>query len=218
MSLAIFDLDNTLIAGDSDHSWGEFLVEHNKVDAAAYRQRNDEFFRAYQRGDLDIMDYLRFAVAPLTQFDENELAALHRQFMREKVEPIRLTKAENLLAQHKTQGDVLVIITSTNRFITEPIANLLGVDYLLATELAMENNRYTGDILGAPCYQHGKVAHFNAWLQQHSYETEGSYFYTDSINDLALLEIVDNPVAVDPDARLRELADSRQWPIISLRD
>ena len=218
MSLAIFDLDNTLIAGDSDHSWGEFLVEHNKVDASAYRQRNDDFFRAYQRGDLDILEYLRFAVVPLTQFESDELYALQRQFVREKVEPMRLNKAEQLLARHRAQGDVLIIITATNRFITEPIANLLGIDYLLATELSMENNRYTGDILGEPCYQRGKVSHLNTWLRQYSHTLDGSYFYTDSINDLALLEVVDNPIAVDPDPRLREVAHRRQWPVISLRE
>lgn len=218
MKLALFDLDNTLIAGDSDHSWGEFLVEQNKVDAQAYRQRNDDFFAAYQRGELNIIDYLNFAVEPLTHFEATELATLHQQFMREKVQRLHLEKAAALLKKHRDQGDVLVIITATNRFITAPIAQWLGVDHLLATELEILDGRYTGKILGEPCYQAGKVTYFNRWLEKTGYDNHDSFFYTDSINDLALMEHVDNPVAVDPDAKLEAVAKQRQWPILSLRN
>lgn len=218
MRLALFDLDNTLIAGDSDHSWGEFLVEHNKVDAQAYRQRNDDFYAAYQRGELNILDYLNFAVQPLTQFSNKELSALHQQFMQEKIQPIRLKKAEQLLAQHRAQGDKIVIITATNRFITAPIATMLGVDHLLATELITDNGRYTGRILGEPCYQAGKVIYFERWLRETGHQNQDSFFYTDSINDLALMEQVDNPVAVDPDPKLQKLAEERGWPVMTLRD
>lgn len=218
MSLVLFDLDNTLIAGDSDHLWGEFLVEQSLVDVESYRAKNDEFYRAYQQGDLDIEAYLRFALAPLGQFTMARLGELHRQFLQEKIEPLRLSKAEALIAGHKANDDVLAIITSTNRFVTQPIAKMLGFEHLLATELEMVDDRYTGKIIGPPCYRAGKISHLEKWLQHHPQEMADSYFYSDSINDLPLLQAVDNPVVVDPDPHLEEHAKKNDWLILSLRD
>jgi HAD superfamily hydrolase (TIGR01490 family) len=217
VSLVLFDLDNTLIAGDSDHLWGEFLVEQALVDEQVYRARNDEFYRAYQRGELDITAYLRFALSPLTRFTFAQLAELHAQFLRDKIEPLRLPRAEALIAEHKARGDVLAIITSTNRFVTEPIARMLGVDNLMATELAVTGDRYTGEVLGVPCYQAGKIEHLQRWLEQNPHDLSDSYFYSDSINDLPLLQKVDNPVVVDPDPVLQAHAEAEGWPILRLR-
>jgi HAD superfamily hydrolase (TIGR01490 family) len=217
VSLVLFDLDNTLIAGDSDHLWGEFLVENALVDAELYRARNDEFYCAYQRGELDVLAYLRFALAPLSRFTLAELDELHQQFLAEKIQPLRLPAAEALIAEHKARGDVLAIITSTNRFVTAPIARMLGVDHLLATELELAGDRYTGKLVGVPCYQAGKIEHLQRWLQENPQEMTGSYCYSDSINDLPLLQQVDNPVVVDPDPRLQAHARAHGWPILKLR-
>lgn len=218
MSLVLFDLDNTLIAGDSDHLWGEFLVEQSLVDAEVYRTRNDAFYQAYQRGELDILAYLRFALAPLSRFTLAQLDDLHQQFLQEKIQPLRLPRAEALIAEHKARGDVLAIITSTNRFVTAPIARMLGIDHLLATELELAEDRYTGEVLGVPCYQAGKIDHLERWLADNPQDLAGSYFYSDSINDLPLLQRVDHPVVVDPDPRLQAHAQTQGWPILKLRE
>ncbi len=223
MSLALFDLDNTLIAGDSDHSWGEFLVEQGIVDAVEYRRRNDEFYEAYQRRELDIMEYLEFAVQPLTQYSLPELKHLHDRFLAAKIAPIRLAKADELIAKHRVAGDKLLIITATNRFITEPIANWLGIPDILATDLEIANNaqgepRYTGKIIGVPCYQTGKITHLEAWLADTGHDLRDSYFYSDSMNDLPLLEQVTYPHAVNPDDDLQAHAEAHGWPILDLRD
>jgi len=223
VNLAIFDLDNTLIAGDSDHGWGEFLVEHQLVDVDAYKRANDQFYEDYERGELDIKAYLEFSLAPLTHYSQEELAELHQRFMKERIEPLKLTKASELLQKHRNQGDYLLIITSTNRFITQPIADSLGVDHLLATEAEIVDGRYSGRMQGVPCYQEGKITRLHAWLEtaaEHGFNgnLENSYFYSDSINDAPLLKVVDHPVAVDADEALTELAQQQGWDIISLRD
>lgn len=217
MSLAIFDLDNTLIAGDSDHLWGEFLTEQGHVDADHYRERNDFFYTAYQQGNLDIQAYLEFALAPLARFSTDELAALHNAFMEHKIHPIMLPKARALIDEHRSKGDNLLIITATNRFITEPIARLLEIPELLASEAELHNGRYTGRPTGIPCFQEGKVKRLREWLAATGQSLSTSYFYSDSANDIPLLEVVSHPVAVDPDARLREYALNHNIPIISLR-
>ncbi|MEH6575580.1 MAG: HAD family hydrolase [Amphritea sp.] len=217
MSLAIFDLDNTLLNGDSDHAWGEFLCEKGIVDVEEYRQANDYFFQQYKSGTLDIFEFLSFALKPLTNNSVEQLQNWHKEFMTEKVAPMMLTKAATLLQKHRDQGDYLLIITATNRFVTGPIAEQLGVDDILATEPEMIDERYTGNVAGTPCFQHGKVERLNSWLETRNYSLENSYFYSDSQNDLALLQLVDNPVAVDPDDSLKETAQSNGWPIISLR-
>ncbi len=218
MSLAIFDLDNTLLNGDSDHAWGEFLVNKGIVDEAFYRRQNDHFYELYKQSKLDIMEYLAFALEPLTRFTLAELAALHAQFMAEYINPMRQPKADALLRRHREQGDFLLIITATNGFVTRPIAQALGVDDILATDPEVEGDRYTGRIVGTPCYQEGKVTRLNQWLQQTHHPLDNSYFYSDSINDLPLLQAVTHPVVVDGDQRLTSAAQQRGWPCISLRD
>lgn len=218
MPLALFDLDNTLIAGDSDHGWGEFLVGKKIVDADYYKQMNDQFYQDYQNGQLDMSAYLEFSLAPLGNLSHIELKQLHSQFMVEVIEPLWLTKAETLLQKHRDSGDTLMIITSTNRFVVEPICNKLGVEHLIATELEQKNDQYTGQVSGIPSYKEGKVTRLNQWLEQSGLDMAGSSFYSDSINDLPLLEIVDHPVTVDPCSQLRVVALQRGWDIISLRD
>lgn len=218
MSLAIFDLDNTLLGGDSDHAWGEFLVNQGIVDRAHYQRENDRFYQQYQDGGLVIEDYLAFALQPLSQHSKQQLDAWHRQFMIEMIDPIRLPQADTLLDKHRQQGDVLLIITATNRFVTEPIAHALGVDDILATDPEFIDGRYTGRVAGTPCFQEGKVKRLQQWLGEHHQDLEGSYFYSDSHNDLPLLERVSFPVAVDPDPQLQTIARQRNWPIITLRD
>ncbi len=218
MRLAIFDLDNTLIAGDSDHSWGVFLVEKQLVDAELYRVANDKFYADYKNGTLDIRAYLQFSLAPLTQHTAEELKALHDEFMASHIEPLMLPKAEALLRQHQTQGDHLLIITATNGFITRPIAKRLGVSDILATDPEIIEGRHTGNFVGTPCFQAGKITNLHEWLKSNHHSLEGAYFYSDSINDLPLLEQVDNPIAVDPDERLTAIARERNWKILSLRD
>lgn len=217
MALALFDLDNTLIAGDSDHGWGEFLVAKQVVDADYYKQMNDQFYADYQQGQLDMSAYLEFSLAPLGKLAPEELNGLHNEFMSTVIEPMWLPKAETLLQQHRDKGDTLMIITSTNRFVVEPICNKLGVNLLIATELEQQNSRYTGRVFGVPSFKEGKVTRLNQWLDQSEHNLVGSSFYSDSINDLPLLEIVDHPVAVDPCPQLKEVAQQRNWEIISLR-
>ena len=218
MALAIFDLDNTLIAGDSDHGWGEFLVTEQLVDAQRFQQANDQFYADYVAGDLNIFAYLEFSLQPLTSMSMDELAQLHQQFMRQVIEPMQLPKARALLQQHRDAGDRLLIITSTNRFIVEPICQSLGVNELLPTDAEIVNGRYSGKVVGTPTYKEGKVTRLNSWLQEQDETLDGSWFYSDSINDLPLLLEVDHPVAVDPCPALQQIAEEKNWPIISLRD
>ena len=217
VSLAIFDLDNTLISIDSDHAWGEFLLEQGAVDPVAYREANDRFMADYQAGTLDMAEFLAVALKPLVDNTPEQLAAWHQQFMASKIEPHILPKGEELLARHRTRGDTLLIITATNRFITAPIAERLGVDHLIAVEPERIDGRYTGRVQGVPSYREGKVTRLQQWLAEQELTMEGAWFYSDSHNDLPLLEEVDHPVAVDPDDTLRETADERGWKVISLR-
>lgn len=218
MRLAIFDLDNTLIAGDSDYSWGEFLVQKKLVDAHTYAEANDRFYQQYKAATLDIHEYLCFSLAPLTRYTLDELAELHEEFMRDFIEPMMLPKAKALLQQHRDQGDYLLIITATNSVVTHPIAKRLGVDDILASDAEIVNGRYTGKGTGTPCFQGGKVIRLQEWLKEKNFNLTDAYFYSDSINDLPLLEQVPNPVAVDPDERLEKVAQERGWLVMSLRD
>ncbi len=218
MALAIFDLDNTLIAGDSDHSWGEFLIAEKRVDAQQFKTTNDQFYADYAAGSLDIFAYLEFSLRPLAEIPMAELHQLHTKFMQQIIAPMQLPKAKALLNKHRAAGDRLLIITATNRFVVEPICRSLGVTEVLAAEPEIANGRYTGKIVGTPTYQQGKVIRLKEWLQEQSETLEGSWFYSDSANDLPLLLEVDNPVAVDPCERLFERAKANQWPVISLRD
>jgi len=218
LTLAIFDLDNTLLAGDSDHAWGEFLVEEGMVDAEDYKQANDRFYQEYLNGELDIFHYQRFILQPLTRHNMEELETWRDAFMSKKVAPMMLDKAATLLAEHREQGHTLMIITATNRFITEPIAHKLGVEHLIATEPELVNGRFTGEVAGTPSFQEGKVERLNDWLACNGESLTGAWFYSDSRNDAPLLSKVDNPVAVDPDPTLEQLAREKGWKIMSLRD
>ena len=218
MALAIFDLDNTLIAGDSDHGWGEFMVEKRLVDPQHYKKMNDRFYADYEAGCLDIFSYLEFSLEPLTKIPRKELEKLHQEFMASVIEPMKLGKAEQLIKAHREKGDRLLVITSTHRFIVEPICQSLGINEIIATDLEEINGSFTGKVSGTPTFKEGKVIRFNQWLKDQGETNDQSYFYSDSINDLPLLLEVSNPVAVDPDPALKAQAESRNWKIISLRD
>lgn len=218
MTLAIFDLDNTLIAGDSDHAWGEFLIDQGLVDGKTFEQQNDRFYQDYLSGDLDIKAYLSFALSYLAGKPMAELEALHQRFMATTIQPMLLPKAFELLDKHRALGHRLMIITATNEFVTGPIARHLGVTELIASQAEIENGLYTGRPTGVPSFQEGKVVRLQSWLNKHNESLADAWFYSDSHNDIPLLEQVDHPVAVDPDERLRSLAVARQWPVISLRD
>ncbi|MBZ2170157.1 HAD family hydrolase [Marinobacter sp. F4216] len=218
MTLAIFDLDNTLLAGDSDHAWGEFLVEEGIVDPEEYRKANDRFYQEYLNGELNILRYLSFALQPLAKHEMSQLLAWRDQFMEKKVRPMMQRKAGELLDTHRTLGHTLMIITATNHFVTEPIAAELGIEHLIATEPELKDGRYTGQVAGTPSFQDGKVSRLNHWLADTGESLDGAWFFSDSHNDVPLLEAVDNPVAVDPDPTLESLARKRNWKILSLRD
>ncbi len=217
MRLAIFDLDNTLLAGDSDHLWGEFLIAQGLVDRLSYGRENDRFYETYKAGTLDIAAYTRFALEPLIRLGADHLLPLRDVFVKTWIEPIIAPAAPALLERHRIQGDTLLIITATNSFITTPIAELLGVDALLATDPEVVKGRYTGRISGTPCYREGKQVRLKQWLAEEGEDYSHLTFYSDSHNDLPLLCEVRQPVAVDPDEILREEAERRGWPIISLR-
>lgn len=218
MALALFDLDNTLLAGDSDHLWGEFLAQRGLVDGADFQQQNDAFYQDYVNGSLDIHAYLRFVLAPLVGRDPAELERWHADFMANFIEPIILPAAIDLVEKHRQQGDTLVIITATNRFITAPIAKRFGIDHLLASEGEQKDGRYTGEVAGIPCFHAGKVENLNLWLQDHPHDLHSATFYSDSHNDLPLLSLVGKPVAVDADAKLAAHARANGWPLLSLRE
>jgi HAD superfamily hydrolase (TIGR01490 family) len=217
MKLAIFDLDNTLIAGDSDYLWGQFLAEQGHVDGVIRQQQNRHYYAEYKAGRLDIHDFLIFQLQPLTGIDPEILNQRLAQYIEEKIRPILLKKSMELIADHRQQGHLLLIITATNRFITQPIAEMLGVKNLIASEAEMKDGRYTGKPLGIPSYAEGKVTRLNAWLKENNCQPDETWFYSDSHNDLPLLRIVNHPVAVDPDEILRKEAKKIGWPIISLR-
>ena len=217
MSLAIFDLDHTLLDGDSDYLWGEYMVEHGIVDADSYKARNEEFFQQYQAGTLDNDVYLEFALEPLTQHSLDDLYAWRADFIDRWIKPIIFPGAANLLQKHRDNGDTLLIISATHLFVTEPVADLLQVDHLLSTEPEIVNNRYTGRFVGTPTFREGKVTVLKQWMEANQVSLAGSHFYSDSMNDLALLESVETAITVDPDDQLKAIAKARGWPVISLR-
>ncbi|MDX1573891.1 MAG: HAD family hydrolase [Methylophaga sp.] len=217
MALAIFDLDNTLLGGDSDYLWGRFLAENNIVDPNVYHDTNLAFYHDYQAGRLDINAFLEFVFTPLKENAMADLLVWRDAYLQQKIMPIMLPKAQALIDQHRQQGDTLLIITATNSFLTAPIAEKLGIDNLIATDPELLNDRFTGKVAGIPSFQHGKVSRLQDWLTQHKQTLEGSIFYSDSHNDLPLLEKVETPVAVDPDDTLRQVAEQRGWKILSLR-
>ena len=217
MSLAIFDLDNTLIGGDSDFLWGEFLGEEGVVDANAYRKKNEYFYQQYDLGTLDIYAWLEFCLEPLTRYSMTELQELHHRFMIQKIEPILLDKAQNCINRHKERGDTVLVITASTSFVTAPIVKKYGINHLLATEPEIKAGRYTGGVSGMPCFQAGKIDKLMPWLQKNEETLTGSTFYSDSHNDLPLLELVDNPVAVNADKILTQIAEKKGWKVLNWR-
>ena len=218
MTLAIFDLDNTLLNGDSDYLWGQFLAQQGHVDSAFYEKENQRFYDEYVAGTLDILEFLEFSLAPLSQIEMPQLTQLHNQYMDECIHPIITKKSRALIQEHINKKDTLLIITATNLFITAPIAEELGIANIIATEPEIVNNRYNGKVLGTPCFREGKVERLKVWLKESGDNLADSCFYSDSHNDLPLLEMVTKPIAVDPDDTLRSHAEMKGWDIISLRD
>ena len=220
-NLALFDLDNTLLAGDSDYNWSLFLINQGLLDAKTHQERNEQFYLDYKNGHLDIYKFLEFQLKPLSQHPVKFLDALHVKFMDQVIRPMMTKKAQNLVDKHKAQGDLCLIITATNSFVTKPIASAYGIENLIGTDPEMLDGQYTGGVTGVPSFQEGKVTRINQWLAARgqtlsSFET--SYFYSDSHNDLPLMKLVTNPVAVDADTTLTEYAQQQGWSHISLRD
>jgi HAD superfamily hydrolase (TIGR01490 family) len=219
MNLALFDLDNTLIHGDSDHAWGDFLVDEGIVDRAEFRAKNDEFFAHYKAGTLDIHEYLAFALSPIAGKSDAELQPLVDAFMKTKIEPMIHHDTWDLLNQHR--DDLCAIVTATNAFVTKPIAAHLGVRHLIACDVEKVDDRYTGRAIGVPSFREGKISRVEQWLAaagKKMHDFNETFFYSDSLNDLPLLKIVSRPIAVDPDPTLRAHASAEGWPIISLRN
>ena len=212
MSLAIFDLDNTLIGGDSDHLWGEFLCDEGIItDRQSFQKKNDYFYQQYELGLLDIYAWAEFSFKILARHSMKELGELHHKFMIAKIEPIILDKAQNCIDNHKKNGDTVLVITASNTFVTSPIVKRYGIDHLLATEPEIKLGRYTGKISGTPCFQSGKIDNLIPWMAKNKETLEGSSFYSDSHNDLPLLELVDHPVTINADKILTLEAKKRGW-------
>ena len=219
--LTLFDLDHTLLPIDSDYSWGVFTQDIGWTDPVQFKRRNDEFYEHYKAGTLDIQDYVRFATAALRERGPAEAAAAHQRFMREVIGPQLLPQALELVRGHQQRGDEVVIVTATNEFVTRPIAEAFGVSELIAVELERGSGGwYTGGIKGVPSAREGKVVRVEQWLAAtgRSWADVETTFYSDSSNDLPLLERVDHPVATNPDNRLRVLARQRGWRILDLFD
>ena len=220
MNLAIFDLDNTLLNGDSDYNWSLFLIKKGILDQSIYEQQNEEFFKDYQTGSLDIDAYAEFQFKPLRENERLFLNDLRDEYVATIIRPMITEKAKDLVNEHRSQGDQLLIITATNSFITKPIAALFGIEELIGTDLEEINNQFTGKIKGVASFQEGKVTRLNQWLDDKHLtlaQFDKTFFYSDSKNDLPLLKIVSHPVAVNPDVTLNAEAKKNNWPIMSLR-
>ena len=218
MPLAIFDLDETLIAADSDHEWGRYICDQGLVDADQYRARNQAFYEEYKAGQLNIDEYLAFVGSVLTRYPIPELHRYRSAFIRERIAPLMLDKARALVDEHREGGDMVMVITSTMAFVSRPIARAFGIDILIAPEPEIVNDHYTGRFEGVPAFAEGKVTRLKSWMAETGNTLAGSHFYSDSHNDLPLLRLVDNPVAVDPDPGLRAEAEANNWRVISLRE
>ena len=220
MKLALFDLDNTLLAGDSDFEWGQFLIGKGVLDPEVHAARNQQFYDDYKAGTLDIHAFLDFQLAPLARHPREELDHWHREFMASRILPILGQAARALVQRHRDEGALLAVVTATNSFVTGPICREFGIEHLIATIPAQDNGRFTGQPRGVPSFKEGKITRVEAWLESlglcwQSFEC--SHFYSDSHNDLPLLLKVSQPVAVDPDDTLRTHALAQGWPVISLR-
>jgi len=219
MALAIFDLDNTLLGTDSDHQWGEYLCDQGLVVAEDFRAQNDRFYEDYKLARLDIQAYLCFVLSTIKGLSVDAVATMHQVFFEEYIAPCMLPKAQACLDEHKKRGDTCLVITATSRFITEPIVRAFGIEHLIASDAQVINGLYTGEPSGIPSFAEGKVKRLNQWLASRSeFDSVDRYFYSDSRNDLPLLEQVSHPIAVDPDDTLRQVATERGWQILSFRD
>ncbi len=220
MNLALFDLDNTLLTSDSDFEWAQFLIEQRVLDREVYEARNLEFYEQYKAGTLDIHKFLDFQLKPLSRHSRIQLDVWHNEFMAKIILPLIAPGAHELINKHMLEGDLCIIITATNRFVTAPIAKALGVNNLIATEPEQKNGEFTGQVSGTPCFREGKITRLENWLDKHNLTWLSfleSWFYSDSLNDMPLLNKVTRPVAVDPDTTLKSYAEKKSWPIISLR-
>ena len=220
MNLALFDLDNTLIACDSDYEWGQFLVDRGVLDRDTYEAQNAAFYEQYKAGVLDIHEFLGFALRPLAEHTPEDLDRWHAEFMAARIRPAMGAPAKALVQRHLAAGDLCAIVTATNSFVTGPIAREFGVRHLVATEPERSAGRFTGRVMGVPCFREGKIVRVDAWLagqERRLQDFPESSFYSDSHNDLPLLERVTRPVAVDPDPKLAAVARARGWPAVSLR-
>lgn len=219
-NLALFDLDNTLLAGDSDYNWSLFLIRQGLLDEKTHHERNEQFYLDYKNGNLDIYKFLAFQLKPLSEHSVADLNALHAKYMDSVIRPMMTQKAQDLVNQHKAQGDLCLVITATNSFVTKPIAQAYGIAHLIGTDPEMVDGAYTGGVAGVPSFQEGKVTRLKQWLAERGQvlaDFEQSYFYSDSHNDLPLMKLVTHPVAVNADAKLTDYAQQQGWPHISLR-
>lgn len=221
MRLVLFDLDNTLLAGDSDYEWGQFLIARGVLDREHYEARNKTFYEDYKAGRLDIDAFLSFSLRPLATHKRVQLDAWHAEYMKTRIEQMITPAARALVNQALEEAQLVAIITATNSFITAPIARAFGVQHLIATEPEQIDGQFTGNVAGTPCFREGKITRLEQFLDEHGTPFDGltsSRFYSDSLNDLPLLQKVQYPVAVDPDPTLRAHAETQGWPIISLRE
>ena len=220
MNLTLFDLDNTLLACDSDYEWGQFLVDRGVLDRGEYEAQNAAFYEQYKAGTLDIHEFLGFALRPLARHTPADLALWHAEFMEARIRPAMGAPARALVRRHLDAGDLCAVVTATNSFVTGPIAREFGIPHLVATEPERIGQRFTGRVAGTPCFREGKIERVGAWLAAQGRQLADfpeSSFYSDSHNDLPLLELVTRPVAVDPDPQLAAVARARGWPAVSLR-
>ncbi|MEZ5614116.1 MAG: HAD family hydrolase [Rhodocyclaceae bacterium] len=220
MDLALFDLDNTLLAGDSDFEWAQYLISRGVLDREVYEARNQDFYEQYKAGTLDIKEFLDFQLKPLSRHSRAQLDAWHADFMATRILPIVTAKGRERVRRHQQEGALVAIVTATNSFVTAPIARAFGIEHLVATEPERRDGDFTGGVAGIPCFREGKIVRVEAWLGGlgHGWGDFGrSWFYSDSLNDLPLLGKVTDPVAVDPDPTLERHAREQGWPVITLR-
>lgn len=217
MRIVLFDLDHTLITGDSDYEWAQFLIEQGVLERELYEAKNQQFYDDYKAGVLDIRAFLKFQLKPLREHARSQLDAWHDTFMRTRILPMIPQKARDEVNRQRQTADYMVMITATNSFVTAPIARELGIEHLIATEPEEIDGAFTGGVQGLPCFREGKIIRLNDWLAARGLKLSDfsdSWFYSDSLNDLPLLEQVTHPVAVHPDATLRGIAEARGWPIL----
>ncbi|PLX72003.1 MAG: HAD-IB family hydrolase [Azoarcus sp.] len=220
MDLVLFDLDNTLLAGDSDFAWAKFLIGKGVLDREVQEAKNIAFYEQYKNGTLDIHEFLDFQLAPLARHPREQLDMWHREFMEQSIRPMITPKARALVEQHRSSGAIVAVVTATNSFVTGPIVREFGIPHLIATIPAQDNGQFTGKPRGTPSFKAGKIERVDAWLESlglHDGSFDSTWFYSDSHNDLPLMQRVQQPVAVDPDDTLRAYAASHAWPVISLR-